>query len=216
MTDFSESYFAQTRQEIDTEKHSRDNILNVVILVLGAVGFAMFQADNAQTLLRQPVALVIEITMLVIITGLFWLRRKKLQQIADRWFVLHNLLQNHMASLPVAETLEAIVEKDLKTTRYTRKDVWLCVAVSFPVYGLAAASLHERIGNHHLLTVSLLVLLVSLHLAVAVPLMIRPFKCPEPLATARKNRMPNHTQDGVCQPPTGCQDPLCDRQEDRR
>jgi undecaprenyl pyrophosphate phosphatase UppP len=191
MPDFIETYFTQTRQEIDTEKHSRDNILNVIILVLGAVGFALFQAGNAQTLLRQPVALVIEITMLATITGLFWLRRKKLHQIADRWFVLHNLLRSRLAHIPVSETLEAIVEKDLKTTRYTRKDVWLCLAVACPIYGLVAASLHERFGQKHLVTLSLVAVVVAAHATIVTWLMIRPFKCPEPLATASTKNVPN-------------------------
>ena len=186
----------QTRREIDAEKHSRDNILNVVILVLGAAGFASFQAGNAERLSKSPAALVVELTMLVTITGLFWLRRKKLQQIADRWFVLHNLLQYHMTELPLDETLEAIVEKDLWTTRYTRKDVWVCVAVSCPIYGLVAVNLYVQLCGHSILLAIAVVLLILMHLGIAALLMIRPFRCPESLATSRNNRTANMRVEG--------------------
>jgi hypothetical protein len=125
------------------------------------------------------------------VTGLFWLRRKKLQQIADRWFVLHNILQHHLIKLPIEETLDAIVEKDLRTTRYTRKDLCLCLSISAPIYGLFAVSLHEQFGTKLILYILTIVMIVLVHLAIAAMLMIRPFKCPEPLTAARKKRMTN-------------------------
>jgi cytochrome bd-type quinol oxidase subunit 2 len=205
MSDFIGDYVLQTRREIDAEKHSRDNILNVVILALGAVGFAMFKADNTVTLVKQPLALVVQVTMLATVTGLFWLRRKKLQQIADRWFVLHNILECHLSELPLAETLEAIVEKDLQTTRYTRKDVWLCVAVSCPIYGLATLSLYEQLGRQRGITGAAVTLLILVHFAIVACLMIHPFKCPEPLATARQRRKPNQVPEDMARKVTGPQ-----------
>jgi hypothetical protein len=109
-SDFLREYFLQTRREIDAEKESRDRLLNFIILAIGAVGFTMFQSEKADTLLAHPCALIIELSILVTITALFWLRRKKLQQIADRWFVLGNLLSRHFDEIAIEESLEAIVE----------------------------------------------------------------------------------------------------------
>ena len=183
MKDFKQDYFLRTRQEIDAEKHSRDTILNVIIIVLGAVGFALFQSGNAEVLLKHPISFVLEVTILVTIPGLFWLRRKKLHQIADRWFVLYYLNKHHINAIPLNETLEAIVKKDLETTRYTIKDLGLCFAICCPIYGLIAASVYEQISMH-LWRVVIIIGIVLFHLTIASLLMIRSFKCPEPLASA--------------------------------
>lgn len=184
MSDFIKDYIFQTRREIDTEKHSRDNILNVIVLVLGAVGFAMFRSEDPILLLEQPAALVIEACILVTVTGLFWLRWKKLQQIADRWFVLYNLLQHHLIELPLNESMEAIVEPGLRSRRYTEKDFLLCVMVSCPVYGLFILGLKNNFSQWPILSL----LFVLSHIIVCAALMLRPFKWPEPLATAREQK----------------------------
>ena len=44
-TSFEKEYFIQTRQEIDTEKRERDRILNFIVLILGAIGFALIREE---------------------------------------------------------------------------------------------------------------------------------------------------------------------------
>ena len=189
MSDLLTEYLSQTRKEIDTEKHSRDNILNVVVLVLGAAGFAIFRANDPTGILRDPAMALMEIAMLGTITALFWLRRKKLQQIADRWFVLHNLLETHLTDIPARQSLEAIVEKDLQTTRYTRKDVSLCLGLSLPIYGLLAVTVHGQLSIRDTAIVVICTALV--HIVISSVLMLRPFRCPEPLASERRREQPN-------------------------
>lgn len=135
-SEFVRAYFMQTRDEIDTEKRERDQILNFAILVLGAFGFAVAQSETAQRFLQEPEALALEIPALVIISTLLWIRYKKLQQISDRWFTLHRIAVRHFGKEHVDETLEGVVVKDLTTWRYIRKDFMLNIALCLPVYGL--------------------------------------------------------------------------------
>lgn len=132
------AYFIQTRKEIDTEKRERDQMLNFAVLVLGAIGFAVVQSETAQKYLKHPEAIGIEIAALVIISSLFWIRYKKLQQIADRWFVLHRIVIKHFGKKTSHEMLEGVVSKYLTTWRYIRKDFILNISFSLPIYGMLA------------------------------------------------------------------------------
>jgi hypothetical protein len=136
-TDFEREYIMQTRSEIDTEKCERDRLLHLIILILGALGFAFSQGESTRKFFEQePAALAIEIPTLVIISTLLWVRYKKLKQIADRWFVLHRLVTRHFGPERVEEMLEGMVYKALPTWRYIGKDFMLNLALSSPVYGL--------------------------------------------------------------------------------
>lgn len=130
------AYFIQTRKEIDTEKRERDQMLNFAVLVLGAIAFAISQSETAQEFLKKPEALALEIPAIVIISTLFWIRYKKLQQISDRWYTLHRLALRYFGKERVEEMLEGVVVKYLPTWRYIRKDFILNFAFSLPVYGL--------------------------------------------------------------------------------
>jgi len=181
---FVREYFFQTRREIDTEKNSRDQILNFVIVALGAIGFAVFQSDKSGEFLSEPIAVLMPLSMLCAITALFWLRRKKLQQIADRWFVLEHLVAHHIDDLPRNVTLEAVVHKDLQTTRYTRKDVWVSMGVSLPVYGIIVHVLDTTLAP--LAVAGSVAAVFATHLALSWLLLGRPFDCPEPLKSHRQ------------------------------
>jgi len=133
---FDRDYFIQTRKEIDTEKRERDQMLNFAILVLGAIGFVIYQSETAQKFLREPEAMAIEIPALVIISSLFWVRYRKLRQISDRWFTLNRMLLRYFDEKRVEEMLEGIVVKDLKEWRYIKKDIILNIALCLPIYGL--------------------------------------------------------------------------------
>ena len=135
-SDFEREYFIQTRKEIDTEKRERDQMLNFAVLVLGGIGFGVSQSQSAQQFLQEPQALVIEIPALVIITSLFWVRYKKLKQIADRWFTLYRIVLRYFGRELAEEMLEGLVCKNLTEWRYILKDFVLNIALCLPVYAL--------------------------------------------------------------------------------
>jgi len=93
---FDREYFLQTRKEIDTEKRERDHLLNFAVVILGALAFAVVQSEKAQQFLQEPYSLMLEISTLIILTSLFWVRRKKLQQISDRWYTLYHMALRNM------------------------------------------------------------------------------------------------------------------------
>lgn len=135
MNESLRQYVLQTRQEIDTEKQQRDSLLNFAIAVLGALGFGLLQNDNFTTLVAHPSAFWIYVAILIIITSLFWVRHKKLQQIADRWFVLHKIAVANPEDFP-HPSLEALVCPNLTNWTYTIKDAVLSVALATPIYAL--------------------------------------------------------------------------------
>jgi len=135
-SEFVRAYFVQTRNEIDTEKRERDRILDFIVLILGALAFGIFQSESAQRFLDRPEALAIEMPALAIISALFWIRWRKLQQISDRWFALHRIAIRHYSEERVKEMLEGVVFKDLPSWRYISKDFVLNIALCLPVYGL--------------------------------------------------------------------------------
>ncbi len=159
--DFLREYFLQTRREIDAEKSSRDQILNFVIISLGAIGFAIFQSSN---ILSNPHSIAVESSLLVFITSLFWLRRKKLQQISDRWIVLEGLLHTRIRFLPIENSLETIVLQGLKSFKYSIKDFILCICVSCPIYAVIVFSLTTWISlpTNILITVGIILFHASI------------------------------------------------------
>jgi len=137
-SEFDKAYFIQTREEIDTEKRERDTILNFCVAILGAVAFGIIQSDNAQTFFKDltPASFAIGISALLIISSLFWVRYKKMQQISDRWFTLLHLME-HFGNDPLNEPwLEKVVTDSFKTSRYNSKDLVLNIVFSLPFYGL--------------------------------------------------------------------------------
>ncbi|MFB3880999.1 MAG: hypothetical protein ACE149_07030 [Armatimonadota bacterium] len=147
LDEFAKAYFIQTRSEIDTEKRERDQMLNFAILVLGAIGFAICGSGEAQTFLRQPEALAVEVPALAIVSSLLWVRRKKLQQIADRWFVLERMALRHFGQKSTGEMLEGVVCRNLTTWRYIAKDFVLNFILSSPIYGLLILQMSEGLGH---------------------------------------------------------------------
>jgi len=141
--EFEKAYFIQTRSEIDTEKKERDHMLNFAILVLGAVGFSISQDETSRIFLQSPEGFLIDISVLVIISSMFWIRYKKLRQIADRWFVLRRLTLRWFGNFKTNELLEGLVCDNLPTLRYIIKDVVLNLALSSPIYGLLYRQLYS-------------------------------------------------------------------------
>ena len=139
--DFEAQYFIQTRREIDTEKHSRDQILNFAVVVLGAIAFAIFRSGDVKLLLTAPFAIIPECCGLLVITALFWVRRKKLQQIADRWFVLRRLAVRMLGEERSQLLLEGHVCRHLLGRRYLEKDFFLNYALCSPIYALLVVHL---------------------------------------------------------------------------
>ncbi len=180
MGEFEQAYFIQTRQEIDTEKRERDRILNFAVLVLGAIGFAIAQSKHAQDFLEQAKAFMIEIPALVIISSLFWVRHKKLQQISDRWFVLHRLLTRWLPKRDADEMLESVVVKSLPQWRYTAKDFVLNIALCSPLYALLVLQLFKGVSSGQSWRVAIAFCVVVSHLALSCAILARRLSDPLP------------------------------------
>ncbi len=178
ISDFELEYFIQTRKEIDTEKRERDQMLNFVLLILGAIGFGVTQSETAQEFLQETDALFVELPVLFIISTLFWVRYKKLRQIADRWFVLHRIALHCFGKERVAEMLEGIVYKDLTKWRYIRKDFVLNIAFCLPIYGLILIPLFNLYSGVRILRIISLILIVVLHFVVSSIILGRKIKDP--------------------------------------
>ena len=138
--EFDRAYFIQTRLEIDTEKRERDRILNFAVVVLGALGFAVVQSDNAQEIFKQPHSLAFQVSTLIILTSLFFARRMKLRQIADRWYTLSHMLKRYYGEDRAATYMEVVVLRGFKHARYVKKDVVLCLSLSLPIYSLVGVT----------------------------------------------------------------------------
>ena len=149
-SDFQKAYFLQTRQEIDTDKKIRDTTLNFAVLVLGATGFVVFRADNAEVFLKSWNGLALAVSAIIIITSLFYARREKMRQITDRWFVLHDLLKRNPEWLNSDATIEAIVTYGFSKhvhgmQRYITKDFILNTAFCSPLF-IATVFFHPAVG----------------------------------------------------------------------
>lgn len=133
MEGFLCSYFIQTRQEIDTEKRERDNLLNFAIAVIGAIAFGILQSPDPWKIFDHHLSGWFGVSLLLMVTSLFWIRRKKLQQVADRWYVLGHLAKTYPSDFP-KYSLESMVCPRLESKYYTFKDFFLAFAFSTPVY----------------------------------------------------------------------------------
>ena len=178
MSDFDREYFLQTRREIDTEKQERDHILNFAVIVLGAMAFAVAQNDKAIEFLSSVEALSLEGSALVVLTALFWTRWKKLRQIADRWLVLHRMLEKEPDSATAGLSLESIVVGRLETRWYLQKDVVLNLALCVPVYALLVAQAWTGYSSGHLWRYWTPVGLVLIHGVGSSALLLRKHRKP--------------------------------------
>ena len=169
-------YYLQTRREIDTEKQERDKLLHFIILVLGAVSFSVAQSTEAQRFLQHPKGLAVTLPAMVIISSLFWVRRKKLQQIADRWHVLQDLLAGHCSSEHLGSSLEAAAMTGFAERRYVLKDAVLNGALSLAIYPLVFFQLDA--GLKLLSTVIIFLLIVIVHGGSTTWLLYRRLRSP--------------------------------------
>lgn len=171
-------YFIQTRKEIDTEKQERDKILNYAFLVMGAIGFAVAQKEEAQKFLRTDEGLVVAGAALLILFSLFWVRRKKLQQIADRWYVLRHQLQERVEADKLPFTLESVVAQKLPTRTYTIKDAGLSVALALPIYVLFGIRSYAGLDRASVWQVVTPITVILGHLGVSLFILMRRLKNP--------------------------------------
>lgn len=166
-SDFQKAYFIQTRQEIDTDKKIRDTTLNFAIVVLGAAGFVVFRSDNAGQFVKTINGFALSVSVLIVITSLFYARREKMMQLMDRWFVLHHLLRQNPDWLGTDGSLETLVStgflKPRRTLlqRYFAKDFYLNIAFCCPLF-VATMLFQWVIGL--LVTLFFVAVIGSLHL----------------------------------------------------
>ena len=133
MPTFEREYFIQTRKEIDTEKQERNKILNYAILAVGGISLALSRVGEPFVFLRSPAALCLYIPLLFLISVLIAARRAKLQQIADRWFVLETILRARGCAKDWI-SLETVVCQGLRGRRYLAEDLLLHLGLSMAPY----------------------------------------------------------------------------------
>jgi len=135
---FIKDYFIQTRKEIDTEKHERDQILHFIMLLYGilAIGFKIGEDGVFQLKLLFWLILFLPVPIL----SLFYVRAKKLTQIYDRWIVLWNIIQKSEIPIEAGKSMEYVVWEEIKENkwrdRYIEKDIFLSVAFLLPLFAL--------------------------------------------------------------------------------
>ncbi len=161
---FITEYFVQTRREIDTEKHERDRLLHFAIILLGGLAVITIQRVDFPDVVSAPESILGQVGFLVILTALFWLRFKKLTQIADRWLALHRLARDYGGADFLNLSLEKTVIAGFKARRYIRKDLILALSFSFPIYLLLVRASWQFFHGNAWIRGTLLVLVVSLHI----------------------------------------------------
>ncbi|MCU0785828.1 MAG: hypothetical protein MUF81_17655 [Verrucomicrobia bacterium] len=138
-TSFEQAYFLQTRQEIDTEKRERDTILNIAVAVLGGLAFGFLHGGREQDLERinhPPLTFLLTLSGLLIVTSLMWVRKRKMQQIADRWFVLRDMAARIWEVDKKHPCLESLVYTQFTKRSYQIKDAILAFVLATPFYSI--------------------------------------------------------------------------------
>ena len=133
LSSFAKDYFMQTRKEIDTEKHERDRLLHFLIILIGGVLVLFTKEIISKEFSSSIIGILFHISFLVIITAIFWVRWKKLSQIADRWATLYKIIEKENEII-LEDSLERKVKKGFEEKRYIRKDICLCLSFSLPIY----------------------------------------------------------------------------------
>ncbi|MBV9719273.1 MAG: hypothetical protein JOZ77_08135 [Candidatus Eremiobacteraeota bacterium] len=159
---FVTEYFRQSKAEIDSAKSERNIALNITVLVVTAFVwlFAQSFAKPSWPWLvssdDQPVPrgmfIAVAVAALLTIYALFRLRRDKLQQIANRWYVLRKLLTNMGARDDQSSTMEFIVCSFFDRDSQRSRDTW-------PILRPLECLRHHYAGDD-----------AMLHLCIAVPL----------------------------------------------
>lgn len=188
LSEFEREYFVQTRQEIDTEKGQRDRFVHYAMLLLGALAFGAIQSPEARDfLLLDPInAALLAVTVLVMLTAMAYVRWKKLSQIADRWYVLREMLQDALPPEKAERSLEQSVVEGFVSRRYVRKDICLHVALSFPAYVLLLVSAMSMGSPWAWLWCPLAAALIAISVGVAVGVLGQPLRAPAGLVERMK------------------------------
>jgi len=116
------------------------------------------------------------------ITSLFWIRWKKLNQIAHRWFVLHKMCINLFGEKKTDDLLEGIVYKGLHASKYTRKDLILNYSLSMPLYLSLLYQCKKCMAQNKELyfLISITCIGIALHAIISFILLSR--KCEDPFS----------------------------------
>jgi len=133
---FAREYFFQTRKEIQRQKRERDCALALAVLAMGAVACVLAFNRNFMGFLKGPRGFVVPLVSLVSVTGLFWWRYGRLRQIAERWYVLHDMIKEHLDAGPAARTLEAVVTGGFAQGKFLCTDLVLNFVFACPFYAL--------------------------------------------------------------------------------
>lgn len=181
---FIRDYFIQTRAEIDTEKRERDRLLHFAIILLGGVMVVLLRREGFVDFGASVEGIALGVSLLTILTSLFWIRWKKLCQIADRWYVLHHLLEDYLTGKQAKFFLEEIVIEGFKNKRYVRKDLVLNFALCLPIYFMIVRWAVNFLEAQNVVEVIVLVGVLVVHLILCFFLLGRQIKKPLNLVDA--------------------------------
>ncbi len=177
LSDFEREYFLQTRKELSAARRELDQMLYLIILVLGAIAFAMIQSDSSRDFFGEPYALIPLASALMIITSLFKIRRGKLQEMANRWFVLKEMLLRHFPDESIEQLLEGVVVSGIGQKQYVTSNVINHVILSTPIYFLLFVSA-QGFSLHMGFRIAIAASMVLLHLVVSSAILWRRLKNP--------------------------------------
>jgi len=111
---------------------------------------------------------------LALISGLMWIRREKLKQIADRWQVLYALLSRRFDNDWMNASLETRVLQGLRTRRYANKELVLKLVLSSPIYGILIGQLINAIVESVVWRLVLASLILAADIVFAAIVLPRP------------------------------------------
>ena len=178
LTSFEQAYFIQTRQEIDSERRARDQLLIITVILLAAIAVAVLCSEWAQAFLEQPEALAVHIPALAILSTLFWLRRRKLQRMADGWFALRAMAARQFGLQQADELLEGITVRDLTRWRCVAEDFTLNVVFSLPIYCWLVLQATQGLAYAEGWRTVVSILAITMHVFYTYPVLGRRLRAP--------------------------------------
>lgn len=175
--EFEKAYFLKTRDEIEVEKKSRDLMLNFTIVVLGGIAFSLVKNENSDAAITSESMLVAVTSALYLITILIWLRLQKLQQIADRWYVLNGIIDKYYTTEQEANIfLEKTVVDGLNGWGYVKKDIYLFLVLVIPMYVLMYFQVNVSWKNCEMEKAWSIILITALHFIISMSIICRKMK----------------------------------------
>jgi len=133
---FEREYFIQTRKEIDSEKQARTRLFHYAVIVFGGLTafYIDMYKDSLPNFKLDFFCMGLAVSLLFILTTIFYVRHRKLLQIAHRWYVLYIMINKWYGLEEARLFLESIVVNGFDKKHYLTKDLALTFCLAFPIY----------------------------------------------------------------------------------